>query len=43
MISWMFRYLKYRSIARLISRGDVEGLAKREVRKAGYRQLRRIK
>lgn len=43
MIGWLFRYLKYRSLARLIARGDVAGLAKRQARKIGYRQVRRLR
>lgn len=43
MIRWLFRYLKYRSLARLVARGDVRGLAMREVRKRGYRSVRKIR
>ena len=37
----LFRLLSLLSLVKLISRGDVGGIVKRQVRRTGYRQVRR--
>lgn len=43
MLRSLLRLLSLLSLVKLLSRGDVGGLAKRQVRKAGYRQVRKIR